>query len=101
MKLIPHDYQLIKSTPFYHNSTVPEQLTAPHLILMGSYARISVMQGAVKYLSFAQEHSTKPDMMKIIRPEEFYIVTSGPWHALEMFEEDTIFNIDFFDKVTP
>lgn len=100
MKQIPQDYRLIKSTPFYNNATIPLELTVPHLLLMGSFARLSVMEGAVKLLCYRLEHSVAAEITRIIRPGEFTVVGFDMWYVVEMYEEDTVFNIDFFDKVS-
>lgn len=98
MQQIPQDYRIIKSTPFYNNSNVPDILTRPHQILTGRYARVSVMEGAIKLFCYQQQHSTEADKIRIIRPGEFCIATTDGWYAVEMYEDDTVFTIDFFDE---
>lgn len=98
MQQIPQDYQIIKSTPFFNNTNVPDALRLRHRILAGAYARISVMEGAVKLLCYQQQKAKEAQKIRIIRPGEFYVVTADGWYVVEMYEEETVFNIDFFDN---
>ncbi|MEH4923082.1 DUF1971 domain-containing protein, partial [Escherichia coli] len=58
--------------------------------------RLSVMHGAVKYLGYADEHSTEPDQVILIEAGQFAVFPPEKWHNIEAMTDDTYFNIDFF-----
>ncbi|SUX64705.1 tellurite resistance protein TehB [Citrobacter braakii] len=62
----------------------------------GVYPRLSVMQGAVKYLGYADEHSPEPVEVMIIEAGQFGVFPPEKWHNIEVMTDDTYFNIDFF-----
>ena len=56
---IPADYRHTRSTPFWDRDTVPGALLTHHNTKKGVYGRLSVMQGAVKYIGFNHEGRTQ------------------------------------------
>lgn len=62
----------------------------------GVYPRLSVMQGAVKYLGYADEHCSEPEEIMVINAGEFGVFPPEKWHNIEVMTDDTYFNIDFF-----
>ena len=54
------------------------------------------MHGAVKYLGYADEHSTEPDQVILIEAGQFAVFPPEKWHNIEAMTDDTYFNIDFF-----
>ncbi|MDU5690910.1 MAG: DUF1971 domain-containing protein [Citrobacter freundii] len=83
MLQIPQNHIHTRSSPFWNKETAPAGIFERHLdkgTRAGVYPRLSVMQGAVKYLGYADEHSPEPEK----------------WHNIEVMTDDTYFNIDFF-----
>lgn len=54
------------------------------------------MQGAVKYLGYADEHSPEPVEVMVIEAGQFGVFPPEKWHNIEVMTDDTYFNIDFF-----
>ena len=54
------------------------------------------MQGAVKYLGYADEHSPEAETVMIIEAGQFGVFPPEKWHNIEVMSDDTYFNIDFF-----
>jgi tellurite resistance-related uncharacterized protein len=61
----------------------------------GVYPRLSVMQGAIRYLGYADETSPDPLETLTIAEGEFG-VSARKWHRIEALTEDTVFNVDFY-----
>lgn len=64
----------------------------------GVYPRLSVMQGAVKYLGYADEHCSEPEKIMVINAGEFGVFPPEKWHNIEVMTDDTYFNIDFLSR---
>lgn len=93
---IPVHFLHTRSTPFWTKETVPQALLTHHNTKKGVYGRLSVMQGAVKYIGFASEHDTTPEIEVVIEAGHFGISPPQYWHHVELLTDDTYFNIDFF-----
>lgn len=93
---IPIHFRHTRSTPFWTKETVPQALLTHHNTKAGVYARLSVMQGAVKFFGFASEHDTTPEVEVVIEAGHFAISPPQYWHRIELLTDDTWFNIDFF-----
>lgn len=93
---IPVHFRHTRSTPFWTKETVPHALLTHHNTKKGVYGRLSVMQGAVKYFGFANEHDTTPELEVVIEAGHFGISPPQYWHHIELLTEDAYFNIDFF-----
>ena len=99
MLQIPQNYIHTRSTPFWNKQTAPAGIFERHLdkgTRPGVYPRLSVMHGAVKYLGYADEHSTEPDQVILIEAGQFAVFPPEKWHNIEAMTDDTYFNIDFF-----
>jgi tellurite resistance-related uncharacterized protein len=95
-QLIPLHFRHTRSTPFWTKETVPQALLTHHNTKKGVYGRLSVMQGAVKYLGFASEHDTTPEREVVVEAGQFGISPPEYWHRVELLTDDTYFNLDFF-----
>jgi tellurite resistance-related uncharacterized protein len=93
---IPADYRHTRSTPFWDRDTVPGALLTHHNTKKSVYGRLSVMQGAVKYIGFNHEHATDAEIEVIISAGQFGISPPEYWHRIELLTSDTYFNLDFF-----
>jgi len=93
---IPKHFVHTRSTPFWDKESVPRALLPHHNTKKGVYGRLSVMQGAVKYYGFANEHDTTPEVEVVIEAGQFGISPPEYWHHVEVLTDDTYFNIDFF-----
>lgn len=99
MLQIPQNYIHTRSTPFWNKQTAPAGIFERHLdkgTRPGVYPCLSVMHGAVKYLGYADEHSTEPDQVILIEAGQFAVFPPEKWHNIEAMTDDTYFNIDFF-----
>lgn len=76
--------------PEFSNATLIRERD-PAFILVSS-----VMQGAVKYLGYADEHCSEPEEIMVINAGEFGVFPPEKWHNIEVMTDDTYFNIDFF-----
>ncbi len=76
--------------PEFSNATLIRE-TRP-----GVYPRLSVMQGAVKYLGYADEYCSEPEEIMVINAGGFGVFPPEKWHNIEVMTDDTYFNIDFF-----
>lgn len=93
---IPENFRHTRSTPFWNKTTVPGALLTHHNTKAGVYGRLSVMQGAVKYIGFRNEQDTTPEIEVVIEAGHFGISPPRYWHRIELLTDDTYFNIDFF-----
>lgn len=99
MLQIPQNHIHTRATPFWNKETAPAGIFERHLdkgTRPGVYPRLSVMQGAVKYLGYADEHSPEPEKVMIIEAGQFGVFPPEKWHNIEVMSDDTYFNIDFF-----
>ncbi|HAU3223283.1 TPA: DUF1971 domain-containing protein [Salmonella enterica subsp. houtenae] len=99
MRQIPQNHIHTRSTPFWNKETAPAGIFERHLdkgTRPGVYPRLSVMQGAVKYLGYADEHCSEPEEIMVINAGEFGVFPPEKWHHIEVMTDDTYFNIDFF-----
>lgn len=99
MLRIPQHSIHTRSTPFWNKETAPPPIFKRHLdtgTRPGVYPRLSVMQGAVRYLGYADETSPDPDTTLIIESGHFAVFPPERWHHIELMSDDTLFNIDFF-----
>ncbi|EDU8470875.1 DUF1971 domain-containing protein [Salmonella enterica subsp. enterica serovar Saintpaul] len=99
MRQIPQNHIHTRSTPFWNKETAPAGIFERHLdkgTRPGVYSRLSVMQGAVKYLGYADEHCSEPEEIMVINAGEFGVFPPEKWHNIEVMTDDTYFNIDFF-----
>ncbi len=99
MLRIPQSCIHTRSTPFWNKDSAPVGIFKRHLdkgTRPGVYPRLSVIQGAVRYLGFADEHTAQPDSELIIHTGHFGVFPPQKWHYIEVMTHDTLFNIDFF-----
>ncbi|ROP58288.1 tellurite resistance-related uncharacterized protein [Enterobacter sp. BIGb0383] len=93
---IPENFRHTRSTPFWNKQTVPQALLTHHNTKKGVFGRLSVMQGAVKYIGFRDEHDETPEIEVVIEAGHFGISPPQYWHRVELLTDDTYFNLDFF-----
>lgn len=93
---IPEHFRHTRATPFWNKQTVPQALLTHHNTKKGVYGRLSVMQGAVKYIGFHDEHDLTPEREVVIEAGHFGISPPQYWHRIELLTDDTYFNLDFF-----
>lgn len=102
MLRIPDSCIHTRSTPFWNKETAPAGIFQRHLdkgTRPGVYPRLSVMQGAVRYLGYPDALTPDPDSELIIEAGHFGVFPPEKWHRIELMTGDTIFNIDFFVEV--
>ena len=56
----------------------------------------AVMQGAIRYLGYADETSPEPVETLTIEAGQFGVFPPEKWHCIEALSEDTVFNVDFY-----
>jgi len=93
---IPENFRHTRATPFWSKQTVPQALLTHHNTKKGVFGRLSVMQGAVKYIGFRNEHDETPEIEVVIEAGHFGISPPQYWHRIELLTDDTYFNLDFF-----
>lgn len=79
--------------------TAPASIWRRHLdagTRQGVYPRLSVMQGAIRYLGYADETSPEPVETLTIEAGQFGVFPPEKWHCIEALSEDTVFNVDFY-----
>lgn len=59
--LIPADWKVKRSTPFFTKENVPAALLSHHNTAAGVFGQLCVMEGAVTYYGFANEQATEPE----------------------------------------
>ncbi|MFY9996316.1 MAG: DUF1971 domain-containing protein [Leclercia sp.] len=96
MLRIPDNFVHTRATPFWNKETAPKALLTHHNTKAGVYGRLSVMQGAVKYVGFPDATATEPDREQVIEAGTFGISPPQKWHRIELLTDDTYFTIDFF-----
>lgn len=80
MRQIPQNHIHTRSTPFWNKETAPAGIFERHLdkgTRPGVYPRLSVMQGAVKYLGYADEHCSEPEEYHGDQCRRVWRVSSG------------------------
>ena len=55
-----------------------------------------VMQGAIRYLGYADETSPDPVETLTIEAGQFGVFPPEKWHCIEALTDDTVFNVDFY-----
>ena len=93
---IPEHFRHTRATPFWNKQSVPQALLTHHNTKKGVFGRLSVMQGAVKYIGFRDEHDETPEIEVVIEAGHFGISPPQYWHRIELLTDDTYFNLDFF-----
>ena len=97
--IIPTHYVHTRSTPLWTKETAPASIWRRHLdagTRQGVYPRLSVMQGAIRYLGDADETSPEPVETLTIEAGQFGVFPPEKWHCIEALSEDTVFNVDFY-----
>ncbi|AJZ88990.1 Uncharacterized protein yeaR [Beauveria bassiana D1-5] len=87
------------SSPFWDKDSAPAGLFQRHLdkgTRPGVYPRLSVMQGKVRYLGYADATTPEPEAELIVEAGHFGVFPPEKWHHLELITDDAVFNIDFF-----
>ncbi|VGC81070.1 tellurite resistance protein B [Klebsiella pneumoniae] len=81
--LIPADWKVKRSTPFFTKENVPAALLSHHNTAAGVFGQLCVMEGTVTYYGFANEQATEPEKKVVIHAGQF--ATSPPqyWHRVE------------------
>lgn len=99
MLRIPSSCIHTRSTPFWNKETAPPGIFQRHLdkgTRPGVYPRLSVSQGTVRYLGYADSVTPEPDSELIIEAGHFGVFPPEKWHHIELLTDDTVFNVDFF-----
>ncbi|MGM8429016.1 DUF1971 domain-containing protein [Enterobacter cloacae] len=99
MLRIPQRCIHTRSAPFWNKDTAPAGIFQRHLdtgTRPGIYPRLTVMQGAVRYLGYADALTPEPDSTLIIEAGHFDVFPPEKWHHIEVMTNDTLFNIEFF-----
>ena len=93
--LIPADWKVKRSTPFFTKENVPAALLSHHNTAAGVFGQLCVMEGTVTYYGFANEQATEPEKKVVIHAGQF--ATSPPqyWHRVEL-SDDARSNIHFW-----
>ena len=60
------------------------------------HTRSTPMQGAIRYLGYADETSPEPVETLTIEAGQFGVFPPEKWHCIEALSEDTVFNVDFY-----
>ncbi|WP_297196178.1 DUF1971 domain-containing protein [uncultured Pluralibacter sp.] len=93
---IPLHFHHRRATPFWNRNTVPQALLTRCQSEAGTYSRLSVMQGAVKYRRFANAAGNEPEFEIVIEAGSACITPPLAWYSVEVLSEETYFNIDDF-----
>lgn len=99
MLRIPPSCIHTRSTPFWNKDTAPAGIFQRHLdtgTRPGVYPRLTVMQGTVRYLGYADELTPEPDSTLVIKAGHFGVFPPEKWHHIEVISDDALFNVDFF-----
>lgn len=64
--LIPADWKVKRSTPFFTKENVPAALLSHHNTAAGVFGQLCVMEGTVTYYGFANEQATEPEKKVVI-----------------------------------
>ncbi len=59
--LIPADWKVKRSTPFFTKENVPAALLSHHNTAAGVFGQLCVIEGTVTYYGFANEQATEPE----------------------------------------
>ena len=97
--VIPGHYVHVRTTPLWTTQTAPASIWQRHLdagTRQGVFPRLSVMQGAIRYLGYADETSAQPVETLTINAGEFGVFPAEKWHRIEALSDDTVFNVDFW-----
>lgn len=97
--VIPSHYVHTRSTPFYTRENAPLGIWRRHLdagTRQGVYPRLSVMNGAIRYLGYADEHSPEPVETLTIEAGQFAVFPSEKWHHIEPLTDELLFSVDFY-----
>jgi tellurite resistance-related uncharacterized protein len=71
MKTIPNGFEPYKKTPIFDESTVPAGLLKAHKTKAGTWGKIVVLEGGLKYLIQEPEvemHSLNQDVYGVVEP---------------------------------
>ena len=96
---IPLHFRHRRATPFWNRNTAPRALLTRSRSEAGTYSRLSVMQGAVKYRRFASEVDREPEFETVIEAGCACITPPMEWYSVEVLSEETYFNIDDFAEL--
>lgn len=66
--LIPADWKVKRSTPFFTKENVPAALLSHHNTAAGVFGQLCVMEGTVTYYGFANEQATEPEKKSSFMP---------------------------------
>lgn len=64
--LIPADWKVKRSTPFFTKENVPAALLSHHNTAAGVFGQLCVMEGTVTYYGFANAQATEPEKKVVI-----------------------------------
>lgn len=84
--IIPTHYVHTRSTPLWTKETAPASIWRRHLdagTRQGVYPRLSVMQGAIRYLGYSDETSPEPVETLTIEAGQFGVFPPEKWHCIE------------------
>jgi tellurite resistance-related uncharacterized protein len=82
--IIPTHYVHTRSTPLWTKETAPASIWRRHLdagTRQGVYPRLSVMQGAIRYLGYADETSPESVETLTIEAGQFGVFPPEKWHS--------------------
>ncbi|MCP5079199.1 MAG: DUF1971 domain-containing protein [Psychromonas sp.] len=94
-QIIPANWTIQRSTPFFTKESVPAALLTHHNTAKDVFGQLCVMQGTVTYFGFENSEATEHEVELVINAGQF--ATSPPqyWHRVEL-SDDAQFNINFW-----
>lgn len=95
LHLIPAQFAVRRSTPFFTPDNVPQALLSHHNTAAGVYGQLCVMTGSVTYYGFANEQSSEPERVITLHAGQFAVSAPQYWHRVEL-SPDARFNIHFW-----
>ena len=90
MKLLPSDVTSYKSTPEFTNETVPKGLLRAHQTKQGTWGKIVILSGRLRY------RILEPELEEIeLSPDRFGVVEPTVLHEVEPMGE-VCFYVEFY-----
>ena len=96
-QIIPADWTIQRSTPFFTKDTVPSALLNRHNTRKGVFAQLCVMAGEVTFYGYDSKEAEKHEMKIVIPAGQFSTSPPQYWHRVEL-SDDAQFNLNFWSS---
>lgn len=94
-QVIPANWKIQRSTPFFTPDNVPPALLSQHNTAEGVFGQLCVMAGTVTYYGFDHQNDEDPEQIRQIKAGEFITIPPQYWHRVEL-SDDAQFNVNFW-----